>query len=75
MRWDTCRNPSADKNLINIDAPSAFSFSEYLEREGGEQTGLSFDFKSHDDLYSLSFLEVEVGDDSWQKLMIEILAS
>ena len=60
------RDLGADKNLTNTAPPSTFSFFEYLEREGGEQTGLSFDLKSSGVFCSLHFLEVEVGKDSWQ---------
>jgi len=71
MRWDTCRDLGADKNLITTNVPSAFSFSKYLERVG-EWTGLSFDLKSHGILCTLSFLKCAR---TVNKLMIKILTS
>ena len=37
MMQDTYHDLGANKNPIITDSPSAFFFSEYLEREGGEQ--------------------------------------
>ena len=54
MRRETCRYPG--NNPTTTYTPFAFSFSEYLEREGGDRTGLSFDLESRGVLYSLRFL-------------------
>ena len=57
MRRETCCDPDADKNLTTTNISSAFSFSEYIEREGREQTGLSSELKSRGIFCSLSFFE------------------
>ena len=61
MRWDTCRYPGVDQNMTTIDA--LLASSEF--QRGWERTGLSSGLKSCGVLCR-AFLEVEVGEDSWQ---------
>jgi len=69
MRWDTCRDPNADKN-----STTTYASSEYLEM-GGDRTDLSSDLKNSGVVCTEFFFWKLKRARMVGKLMIEILVS